>query len=303
MNESFPPSHKAGFVNIIGNPNVGKSTFVNNFTELKLNIITSKPQTTRHRILAILNKEDYQLVLSDSPGLIDETINPMQEKMNNAAWSSMEDADILIFYVDVWQDIQLPQMYIKQFKKLDVPIFLVLNKIDQKTASEAEEIFQAWKALYAFDKAFKVSALHKTGVDSVFEAIIDALPIHPPYYPKDQLTDKSERFVVSEIIREKILLLYRKEIPYAAEVVVNWYKQDESHDPPILNIAADIYVERNTQKGIMIGKGGKMINKLGRAARKDIEKFVGQQVYLELRVKVRKDWRKNERDLRGFGYE
>lgn len=302
MNE-FPENHKAGFVNIIGQPNVGKSTFVNNFTEVKLNIITSKPQTTRHRILAILNDEEHQIILSDSPGIIDTPHYAMHEKMNEFAWSGIEDADILLYYADVWQEPQLTQMHIDQLQKVEGHVYFILNKIDQKPPEEVEELYQTWKKLYKFDRSFKISALHKEGIEDVYEAILKDMPIHPPYYPKDQLTDKTERFIVSEIIREKILELYKKEIPYAAEVNVHWYKQDESHDPPILNIGADIYVERDTQKGIVVGKGGKMINQLGRLARKEIEEMVGQQIYLELRVKVRKNWRHNDDDLRHFGYD
>lgn len=303
MIEEYQEDHKAGFVNVLGPPNVGKSTFINNFTDFKLNIVTSKPQTTRHRVLAIINEDGYQVILSDSPGIIAEPGYAMQERMNDYAWSSIEDADILLFFIDVWQEVKLPQMYGEQLDKVTGPVYLVLNKIDQKTEEEGEEIFKQWQEIYQYDRAFKISALHGVGTAEVFEAILDDLPMHPPYYPKDQLTDRSHRFIVSEMIREKILELYRKEIPYSVEVNVHWYKQDESHDPPILEIGADIYVERNTQKGIMIGKGGSMINKLGREVRKVIEEFVGQQVYLELRVKVRKDWRSSEGDLDRFGYE
>lgn len=303
MIENWTENHKAGFVNIIGPPNVGKSTFVNNFTEVKLNIITSKPQTTRHRILAILNEDEYQMILSDSPGLIENPHYAMHDKMNEFAWAGIEDADILLYFVDVWQEPELPQIHADKLKNVDGKVYFILNKIDQKIPEEVEEIFTNWIELYPFDRQFAISAMNATGTEEVFKAIIEDLPVHPPYYPKDQLTDKSERFIVSEIIREKILDLYRKEIPYAAEVDVHWYRQDTSHDPPILNIGADIYVERDTQKGIMVGKGGSMINKLGRLARQEIEEMVGQQVYLEIRVKVRKDWRQNEADLRRFGYE
>lgn len=303
MIKDWPENHKAGFVNIIGRPNVGKSTFVSNFTDLKLNIITSKPQTTRHRILAILNEPEYQIILSDSPGIIDTPHYAMHEKMNAYAWSSVHDADILLYFVDVWQEVKLPQMHVEQLQSVDGAIFFVLNKIDQKSEEEVSEIFNQWQDKYKFDRAFKISSLKGNGTQEIFRALVETIPVHPPYYPKDQLTDKNQRFIISEIIREKILNLYKKEIPYAAEVDVHWYKQDTSHDPPILNIGADIYVERNSQKGIMVGKGGEMINRLGRAARKDIEELVGQQVFLELRVKVRKDWRKSESDLRSFGYD
>lgn len=299
----FPEGHKSGFVNILGKPNVGKSTLMNRLVGERMSIITSKPQTTRHRILGIVNDEKHQIIFSDSPGLVDDTAYEMHEAMNRFALSSKEDADVLLVMTDLYEkDIEHSSL-VDMTQHLDLPKFLVINKIDQADQQQLEEIHAAWSAHQAFDKIFLISAQEGAGVEGLLEAIYDALPEGPAYFPKDQLTDRPERFFVSEIIREKIFLHYKKEIPYSSEVVIESYEEDDDRDPPFARIMAYIFVERDSQKNIIIGKNGSGIRQIGIEARKDIEAFIQRKIYLELRVKVRKNWRNNEELLKRLGYQ
>lgn len=291
-------SHKSGFVNIIGRPNVGKSTLLNRFVGQKLAIVTHKPQTTRHRILAIINEEDYQVVFSDSPGIVKDPGYELHKSLNSSAFSSFEDADVLLLMTDDRDKKEADESLIKRLKKLKSPKILVLNKIDRLSDEESEQILSFWKSQVDFDGAYVISARDGVETDALYDQIISLLPEGPPYFPKDQFTDRTERFFVTEIIREEILLQYRQEIPYACEVGIETYSEDED----ITRIGAIIYVSRPTQKGIIIGKGGSAIKKLGTEARKKIEEFIESRVYLELHVKVKKEWRNDERMLKQFGY-
>ncbi len=290
-------SHKAGFVNIIGNPNVGKSTLMNALVGEKLSITTSKAQTTRHRILGILNGDDYQIVFSDLPGIITPHYK-LQEKMMKFIDSAMKDADIFLYMVEVGEKNYNDQI-VEQIKSSGVPIIVIINKIDLSKQEVVEMQIKHWEGIFNNSTVIPVSALMNFNTEKVLNTIIDLLPESPPYYPKDELTDKSMRFFISEIIREKILLFYKQEVPYSVEVAVDSYKESED----IIRIATWIFVTRESQKMIIIGKGGRAIKRVGVEARKDIEKFVGKQVHLELSVKVVKDWRDNERQLKRFGYE
>ena len=294
--------HRSGFVNIIGNPNVGKSTLMNALLGERMSIITHKPQTTRHRIIGIWNDDDYQIVFSDTPGIIEDPHYKMQESMNNYAFSTFEDADVMIYMTDVMEKQEITEKLHQRLTNLKVPIFLLVNKIDKSNQEKVMEVIEFWKVRLSISKVFPISALEKHGTDHVLSEIKDVLPEGPPYYPKDQLTDKSERFFVSEIIREKILELYHQEIPYSCEVIVVSFKEGESRSGKIIRISAEIYVSRKTQKSILIGKNGTMIKKLGTEARKSIETFLDEKVFLELRVKVKENWRDDERLLRHFGY-
>lgn len=290
-------SHKAGFVNIIGNPNVGKSTLMNAFVGERLSIITSKAQTTRHRILGIVNGEDFQVILSDTPGIIKPAYE-MQESMMNFVKSAFEDADILIYMVEIGEQDLKDEAFFNKIVHAKIPILLLLNKIDTSDQAQLEEQVAYWTAKVPNAEIFPISALQNFNVKEVFNRIIDLLPESPAYYPKDQLTDKPERFFVNETIREKILLHYNKEIPYSVEIETEEFIEDEN----IIRIRALIMVERDTQKGIIIGHKGEALKRVGVEARADLEKFFGKQIHIEMYVKVNKNWRSNTNMLKRFGY-
>ena len=290
-------AHQAGFVNIIGNPNVGKSTLMNAFIGEKLSIITSKAQTTRHRILGIVNGEDFQVVLSDTPGIIKPAYE-MQESMMQFVKSAFEDADVLLYMVEIGEKELKDEAFFNKIIHTDIPILLLLNKIDQSNQDQLEEQVSMWQAKVPNAEIFAISALENFNVKEVFNRILELLPESPPYYPKDALTDKPERFFVNETIREKILLNYDKEIPYAVEVETEEFIEDEK----IIRIRSIIMVERDTQKGIIIGHKGEALKRVGMQSRHDLEKFFGKQIHIELFVKVSKDWRSNAFQLRRLGY-
>lgn len=291
-------THKAGFVNIVGNPNVGKSTLMNNLVGERVSIITSKAQTTRHRILGIVNSDDYQIVFSDTPGVLKPKYK-LQESMLGFSESALTDADILLYVADVVEDVSKNSDFIEKVAKEKVPVLLVINKIDLlKGNNDLLAIFDKWKTLLPQAEIFPMSAKENFNVSNLMSRILELLPDSPPYFGKDALTDKPARFFVTEIIREKILLTYDKEVPYATEVLVEKY--DEK--PDSIHIMSVIYVERDSQKGIIIGHGGSKLKKVGIDARKDIEKFFDKKVFLEIFVKVEKDWRNRENKLRSFGY-
>lgn len=289
--------HKSGFVNIVGNPNVGKSTLMNALVGEKISIITSKAQTTRHRILGIVNGEDFQIVFSDTPGVLKPNYR-LQESMLSFSRSALTDADVLLYVADVFDNHEKNLDFIEKVNRNPANTILAINKIDLINQERLEELVDRWEAVLPKAEIFPISATEKFNIEPLFNRIKELLPESPPYFDKDQLTDKSERFFVTEIIREKILLNYEKEIPYSVEVVVEEFKEEEN----LLRIHAVIYVERDSQKGIIIGKGGKAIKKVGSQARKDIEAFFGKKVFLELFVKVEKDWRNKEIKLKSFGY-
>ena len=289
--------HKAGFVNIIGKPNVGKSTLMNSLVGEKLSIITSKAQTTRHRIHGIVNGEDFQIVYADTPGILTPKYK-LQESMLRASRSALTDADIILYVTDVNENPGLLPEFEDELHATKTPVILVLNKIDLCTQEKVEALYEAWTAILPNSQFIPVSATENFNIDRLFELILDRLPASPPFYPKDSISDKSERFFASEIIREKVLMNYRQEIPYSVEI-----EMEEFHDnAEIIRMRAVIYVERDSQKGIIIGKGGTSLKKTGTEARIDMEKFFGKKVFLEVYVKVRKDWRNNDRMLKGFGY-
>ncbi|WP_339632190.1 GTPase Era [Bizionia echini] len=290
-------NHKAGFVNIIGNPNVGKSTLMNAFIGEKLSIITSKAQTTRHRILGIVNGDDFQMVLSDTPGIIKPAYE-MQESMMDFVKSAFDDADVLIYMVEIGEKELKDEAFFNRITNSTIPVLLLLNKIDKSDQEQLEAQVQLWSAKVPNAEIMAVSALEGFGVREVFDRIIELLPESPPFYPKDQLTDKPERFFVNEIIREKILMHYKKEIPYAVEIDTEEFFEEED----IIRMRSVIMVERETQKGIVIGHKGSALKRVGVEARKDLEKFFGKQVHLELYVKVNKNWRSDQRQLKRFGY-
>lgn len=289
--------HKAGFVNIIGNPNVGKSTLMNAFIGERLSIITSKAQTTRHRILGIVNGEDFQMILSDTPGIIKPAYE-MQKSMMSFVKSAFEDADILIYMVEIGEKELKDEDFFNKIIHSKIPVLLILNKIDKSNQEELDEQVDIWSNKVPNAEIFAISALENFNVQMVFDRIIDLLPVSPAYYPKDTLTDKPERFFVNETIREKILINYDKEIPYAVEIETEEFFEDEK----IIRIRAVIMVERDSQKGIIIGHKGAALKKVGMQARTDLEKFFGKQIHLETYVKVNKDWRSNAFQLRRFGY-
>lgn len=291
-------THKAGFVNIIGNPNVGKSTLMNALVGEKLSIITSKAQTTRHRILGIVNGEDYQIVFSDTPGIIKPAYQ-LQESMMDFVKSAFDDADVLIYMVEVGEKELKNEDFFKKIINSKIPVILLLNKIDKSTAEEVDEKIKYWRDKVPNSFVYVISALERFNVESVFYKIIELLPDSPPFYPKDQLTDKPERFFVNEAIREKILKHYKKEIPYSVEVDTESFQEEDN----IIKIRSVIMVERDTQKGIIIGHKGSAIKRVGAEARKDLEYFFGKKVYIELFVKVNKNWRSSDRELRKFGYK
>lgn len=289
--------HKAGFVNIIGNPNVGKSTLMNALVGERLSIITSKAQTTRHRILGIVNGDDFQVVFSDTPGIIKPAYE-MQESMMGFVKSAFEDADILVYMVEIGEKDLKDEAFFKKIVHAKMPVLLLINKIDNSNQEALEESVQMWKEKVPNAEIIPISALNNFNVPEVFSRILELLPESPPYYPKDALTDKPERFFVNETIREKILLNYSKEIPYAVEVETEEFLEEDH----IIRIRAVIMVERDTQKGIIIGHKGAALKKVGIAARADLEKFFDKQIHIELYVKVNKDWRSNARQLKRFGY-
>lgn len=289
--------HKAGFVNIIGCPNVGKSTLLNALVGERLSIITSKAQTTRHRIMGIVSGPQYQVVFSDTPGII-KPLYKLQEKMMQFVVSAFSDADLFLLITDIFEDIQLDEDYLKKLAKTQTPILLLINKVDIATQEKLEQKVLEWKDKLPKAEIIAISALKQFNLDKVMDRIIELLPPGEAFYDKDELTDKPERFFVSEIIREKILLNYKKEIPYSVEVIVNSFKEEEK----IIRIQADILVERDSQKGIIIGNKGEALKKVGSQARKDLEAFFNKQIYLELYVKVDKDWRSSDNRLKNFGY-
>jgi GTP-binding protein Era len=290
-------SHKAGFVNIIGNPNVGKSTLMNALVGEKLSIITSKAQTTRHRIMGIANGEDFQIIYSDTPGIVHPHYKLHQQMMNFVS-SALSDADIFLLVTEVGESLKNEDTLNKIIHS-KVPVILVINKIDTSNQEIINEKVSYWQEIIPRATIIPTCATEKFNVDKIMEKIMELLPENPPYFPKDELTDKSMRFFASEIIREKILLLYKKEVPYSVEVVIENYNEGKELD----KIEAVIYVERESQKGIILGQGGKMIKSLGIQARKDIEDFIGKRCYLSLFVKVKENWRNNLNDLKQFGYE
>ena len=290
--------HRAGFVNIVGNPNVGKSTLSNRLVGERLSIITSKAQTTRHRIMGIVNGEDYQIVFSDTPGVLKPKFR-LQQSMLEYSQGALVDADVLLYVTDVIESPTKNQDFLDRVARENIPILLVINKIDLlKGNDDLVRIIDKWKQLLPNAEVFPTSALENFNVDNIMARIIELLPESPPYFGKDALTDRSSRFFVTEIVREKILMTYDKEVPYATQVIVE--KFDESDTA--IHIMAVIYVERDSQKGIIIGHQGKMLKRVGTEARKDIEKFFEKKVFLELYVKVEKDWRNQENKLRAFGY-
>lgn len=290
--------HKAGFVNIIGNPNVGKSTLMNAFVGEKLSIITSKAQTTRHRIFGIVSGDDFQIVFSDTPGIIKPAYE-LQHSMMDFVKSAFEDADILIYMVEVGEKELKDEAFFAKINRMTVPVLLLINKIDKSDQEQLESQVTYWKEQVPRAEIYPISALEGFQTAEVFNRIIELLPESPAFFPKDQLTDKPERFFVNEIIREKILLNYKKEIPYAVEVETETFADSEQ----IIHIRSVIMVERETQKGIIIGHKGEALKKVGMQARTDLEKFFGKQIHIEIFVKVNKDWRSNARQLRRFGYK
>ncbi len=290
--------HRAGFVNIVGNPNVGKSTLSNRLVGERLSIITSKAQTTRHRIMGIVNGEDYQIVFSDTPGVLKPKFR-LQQSMLEYSTGALVDADVLLYVTDVIETPTKNQDFLDRVAREKIPILLVINKIDLlKGNDELVRIIEQWKELLPNAEVFPTSALENFNVDNIMKRIVELLPESPPYFGKDALTDRSSRFFVTEIVREKILLTYDKEVPYATQVIVEKFDESET----AIHIMAVIYVERDTQKGIIIGRQGRKLKHVGIEARKDIEKFFEKKVYLELYVKVEKDWRNQENKLRAFGY-
>ena len=289
--------HKSGFVNIIGNPNVGKSTLMNALVGEKLSIITAKAQTTRHRILGIVNDDDYQIVFTDPQEIIKPAYE-LQSSMMDFVKSALDDADILIYMVEVGEKELKNEGFFHKIIHSEIPVILLLNKIDTSSQEVVEQKVDYWKEKVPNATVFVISALEKFNVDSLFEKIIALLPEAPPYYPKDQLTDKPERFFVNEKIREKILIHYKKEIPYAVEVETEEFVEEDT----IVRIRSVIMVERETQKGIIIGHKGTAIKRVGAEARKDLEKFFQKKVFIELYVKVNKNWRSDKNQLKRFGY-
>ena len=290
--------HKAGFVNIVGNPNVGKSTLMNLLVGERISIATFKAQTTRHRIMGILNTDEMQIVFSDTPGVLKPNYK-LQESMLNFSESALADADVLLYVTDVVEKPDKNIEFIEKVRKMQVPVLLLINKIDLSNQEALVKCVEAWHELIPQAEIIPISALSKFGVDVVMKRIKDLLPDSPPYFDKDQWTDKPARFFVTEIIREKILLYYDKEIPYAVEVVVEQFKEDARS----IHINAVIYVERDSQKGIIIGKQGKALKKVSTEARKTLEKFFQKSIYLETFVKVDKDWRSSDKELKNFGYQ
>ncbi|MFV0470059.1 MAG: GTPase Era [Dysgonomonas sp.] len=289
--------HKSGFVNIVGNPNVGKSTLMNVLVGEKISIITSKAQTTRHRILGIVNTEEYQIVYSDTPGVLRPNYK-LQESMLNFSESALSDADVLLYVTDMVEKTSKNEEFLHKVQNADAPVLLLINKIDLTQQKDLENLVQEWHALLPKAEIYPISALSKFNVDVVKKRILDLIPESPPYFEKDALTDRPARFFVTETIREKILLYYQKEVPYAVEVIVEEFKEEKD----IINIRVVIICERDTQKGIIIGHKGLALKKVGAMARKDIEKFFDKQIFLTMYVKVEKDWRSRDNILKQYGY-
>ena len=289
--------HKSGFVNIVGNPNVGKSTLMNRLVGERISIITSKAQTTRHRIMGIVNTDDMQIVYSDTPGVLRPNYK-LQESMLNFSQSALGDADVLLYVTDVVETIDKNNEFLARVQSIECPVLLLINKIDQTNQPELEKLVAQWKELLPKAEIIPISALSNFNIDYVKRRVEELMPDSPPYFEKDALTDKPARFFVTEIIREKILLYYDKEIPYSVEVVVEQFKEEAKS----IHINVVIYVERDSQKGIIIGHRGVALKKVSTEARKSLEKFFGKSIYLETFVKVDKDWRSSERALKSFGY-
>ncbi len=294
-----PQPHRAGFVSIIGKPNVGKSTLMNALVGERLSIVTSKAQTTRHRILGILNGADFQLIYSDTPGIIQPKYE-LHNAMMSFVYSSLEDADVVLFVTDIYEKYDEEPVVERLRKMVDTPIILLVNKIDQADQAAVEAKLAYWhEQLPNATEVLPISALNAFGTERVLESVLEKLPVHPEYYPKDELTDKPERFFAAEMVREKIFKLYKKEIPYSCEVTVEEFKEEET----IIHMRGIIYVERASQKGIVIGKGGEALKKVGTWAREDMEKFFAKKVFLELHVKVNENWRTDPKALSRFGYQ
>lgn len=291
-------NHRSGFVNIVGNPNVGKSTLMNRLVGEKLSIITPKSQTTRHRIIGIVNTPEYQVVYSDTPGVLRPNYK-LQEQMLNFSLSALDDADVLLYVTDVVEKTDKNDEFLSKVQRLNLPVLLLINKIDQTTQTELEKMVDTWHEMLPDAEIYPISALNNFSIDRVQKRILELLPESPPYFEKDALTDKPARFFVNEIIREKALLLYQKEVPYSIEAIVEEFKEETD----IIRIRAIILVERDTQKGIVIGHKGESLKRLGTLARKDIELFFEKKVFLQLYVKVEKDWRNRDNLLKNFGYK
>lgn len=287
---------KSGFVNIIGRPNVGKSTLLNALMNEKIAITSSKAQTTRHRMFGILNDANYQIVFSDTPGAIDPAYR-LQEKMMGYVRTALDDADVILFMVALEDKNEYPEL-IEMAQRAEAPVIFLMNKTDTGKGSQAYDKANYWKELYPDMEMMNISALEQEGTQELMDRILELLPVHPAFFPKDEITDKSERFICAEIIREKIFMNYQQEIPYSSEVVVTSFKEEET----IIHIDAEIFVERDSQKGIIIGKKAESIKKVGMQARKDMEAFFGKKIHLQTFVKVEKDWRKDDRKLSRFGY-
>lgn len=322
VNNDCSQAHRSGFVNIVGNPNVGKSTLMNALVGERLSIITSKAQTTRHRILGIVNGDDFQMVYSDTPGVLSPNYR-LQEKMLEFSRSALVDADVLLYVTEPQDTVDRNPEFIEKVRRMasssrngegrggTPKVFLIINKIDLTTQDTLERLVDFWRTQLPEAEIFPISAQERFGVDQLFDAIKEALPVGPPFFPKDQLTDKPARFFVNEIIREKILLNYDKEIPYSVEVEVESFIEHDEKEPqangqkpkPLIEISAVIYCERESQKGIIIGKAGSALKRVGTQARKDIEDFFQKQVFLQLFVKVDRDWRSNIGRLRHYGYD
>lgn len=290
--------HKSGFVNIVGNPNVGKSTLTNELVGEKISVITSKAQTTRHRIMGIVNTDEYQIVYSDTPGVLRPNYK-LQESMLNFSESALGDADVLLYVTDVIEKTSKNEEFLHKVQNINAPVLLLINKIDQTNQTDLITLIEEWKLLLPKAEIYPISALNKFNIDTVKRRILELIPESPPYFEKDAMTDRPARFFVTEIIRGRILLYYQKEVPYSVEVVVEEFKEEKD----IINIRALIIVERDSQKGIIIGNKGLALKKVGAMARKDIEKFFDKKVFLQMFVKVEKDWRSRDNILRNFGYK
>jgi GTP-binding protein Era len=291
-------THKAGFVNIIGNPNVGKSTIMNALVGEKLSIITQKMQTTRHRIKGIVSGDDFQIVYSDTPGILKPNYK-LQETMLKFVDTALVDADVILYVTDVMEKTDKNPEYIEKVRKSNMPVIVLINKIDLSNQEEVVKLYDQWTEVFPGADVFPISALEKFNIEPIFDRILELLPEAPPFFPKDELTDRNERFFMQEIIREKILLNYQKEIPYSVEIEVEEFKEDDK----IIHMRAVIYVSRDSQKGIIIGHQGKMIKRVGIEARKDAEEFFDKKIFLELYVKVAKEWRTKDNQLKKFGYD
>jgi GTPase len=298
LNKMLSPTHKAGFVNIVGKPNVGKSTLMNILVGERLSIISSKAQTTRHRILGLINTDEYQIVFSDTPGMLKPKYE-LHKNMMSFVNISLEDADVIVFVTDLYETEEEIEDVITKINASGVPVLLVINKIDLAKEGQLEEVTTYWTSRIKSETVIPISALEKFNTERILQEILDRLPIHPPFYDKEELTDRPERFFASEIIREKIFNNYKKEIPYSSEVSIEDFYEEET----IIKIRATIFCERESQKGILIGDKGKMLKKVGIESRLELEKFFGKKVFLETFVKVEQDWRKNKLKLKKFGYD